>query len=155
MNLPPSISGFLSFPMGGALPQRASRDRLGYKGPIRATGKFALDQIIALMLRTGFDEFAVTHPATIARLEAGDLAEVPQYLQPAIGEEQAGGGRAWAGSGCNTSGNFRPGRCQRSYLRLPSQIVIELPAQCPGLSQSLAHALDNGVGYDLIRSSRA
>ena len=74
---------------------RILRDRLGYKGPIRATGKFILDQI-ALMLRTGFDEFAVTHPATIARLEAGDLAEVPQYLQPAIGEEQAGGGRAWS-----------------------------------------------------------
>ncbi|MEZ5871292.1 MAG: DUF934 domain-containing protein [Nitratireductor sp.] len=74
---------------------RILRERLHYKGPVRATGKFILDQI-PLMLRTGFDEFEVSHEPTIRRLEANDLAEVPFWLQPAYGEEKPVNGRAWA-----------------------------------------------------------
>lgn len=74
---------------------RILRERLHYQGPIRATGKFILDQI-PLMLRTGFDEFEVSHEPTIRRLEANELAEVPFWLQPAFGEEKPVGGRAWA-----------------------------------------------------------
>ncbi len=74
---------------------RLLRDKLEYKGEIRAEGHFLLDQI-PLMLRVGFSSFAVTHAPTIARLEAGDLPAIKLYTQPAWGEEKKAGERAWA-----------------------------------------------------------
>lgn len=74
---------------------RLLREKYGFKGEIRATGHFILDQI-PYLLRVGFDAFAVTHEPTIRRLEAGNTAEVPVYLQPAFAEEQRAGERAWA-----------------------------------------------------------
>ena len=74
---------------------RILRDKYGFEGIVRAEGHFILDQI-PFMLRVGFDQFAVTHEATIRRLEQGDLAAVDLYLQPALGEESRAGERAWA-----------------------------------------------------------
>ena len=74
---------------------RLLREKLGYRGEIRAEGHFLLDQI-ALMGRVGFSSFAVTHAPTIARLEAGDIPAIPLYLQPAWGDEAKAGRRAWA-----------------------------------------------------------
>lgn len=74
---------------------RLLRDKYGFKGAVRAEGHYILDQI-PFMLRVGFDQFAVTHAPTIARLEKNDLAAVGLYLQPAIGPETKAGERAWA-----------------------------------------------------------
>lgn len=73
---------------------RLLRDRLGYRGEIRAEGHFLLDQI-PLMLRVGFSSFAVTHGPTIARLQKGDLPAIALFTQPAWGEEKKAGERAW------------------------------------------------------------
>ena len=74
---------------------RLLREKYGFKGEIRATGHFILDQI-PYLLRVGFDSFAVTHEPTIRRLAEGNTAEVPVYLQPAFADEQRAGERAWA-----------------------------------------------------------
>jgi uncharacterized protein (DUF934 family) len=74
---------------------RRLRDRHHFKGEIRATGHVILDQI-PLALRVGFDSIAVTNPAILARLEKGNVPELPLYLQPADGAEASAGGRAWA-----------------------------------------------------------
>ncbi len=74
---------------------RLLREKYGFKGEVRATGHFILDQI-PYLLRVGFDSFAVTHAPTIRRLEEGNTAEVPVYLQPAFANEQCAGERAWA-----------------------------------------------------------
>jgi len=90
---------FIAFPVfsdgRGFSTARLLRDRYRFAGTIRATGHFILDQI-PLMLRTGFDEFAVTHAPTQARLEKGDTGEIPLYFQPAAVGEHPAGGRAWA-----------------------------------------------------------
>jgi phosphoadenosine phosphosulfate reductase len=74
---------------------RLLREKHGFKGEIRATGHFILDQI-PLMARVGFSEFAVTHAPTIARLEKGQTAEIREYLQPAFSSDVPAGGRSWA-----------------------------------------------------------
>ncbi len=74
---------------------RRLRDRHDFKGEIRATGHVILDQI-PLALRVGFSSVAVTHAPTLARLEKGEVPELPLYLQPADGAEANAGGRAWA-----------------------------------------------------------
>jgi phosphoadenosine phosphosulfate reductase len=74
---------------------RLLRDKYGFKGEIRATGHFILDQI-PYLLRVGFDSFAVTHAPTARRLEEGNTAEVKVYLQPAFPDEARAGERAWA-----------------------------------------------------------
>jgi uncharacterized protein (DUF934 family) len=61
---------------------RRLRDELHYKGEIRATGDVLLDQL-PLMLRCGFDAFAVVHAPTIAALEAGHLPAIPEVYQVA------------------------------------------------------------------------
>ena len=90
---------FVNFPVfsdgRGFSTARLLREKLGYKGQIRATGRFILDQI-PLMLRVGFDAFAVTHEPTIRRLQDNDLPEIPYYLQPAFADEPRAGERAWA-----------------------------------------------------------
>ncbi len=77
---------------------RLLRDKRGYKGVIRAHGHVILDQI-PLALRVGFDEIAVTHAPTIARLEKGDTAALPVFMQPAHSVETPVKGRAWARRG--------------------------------------------------------
>jgi len=90
---------FIRFPVfsdgRGFSTARLLREKLKFRGEIRALGHFILDQI-PLMARVGFSSFAVTHAPTIARLESGDIPAIPFYLQPAWADEQKAGHRAWA-----------------------------------------------------------
>jgi uncharacterized protein (DUF934 family) len=67
------------------------RDRLGYRGELRAIGMVLLDQV-PLMLRTGFDSFEVEHAPTIARLAEKRLAGIDLHYQPSADQtaDQAG-----------------------------------------------------------------
>lgn len=58
------------------------RSRHGYGGTIRAAGDVLIDQI-PLMIRTGFDEFEVTNPATLKRLEENRPGGIAYRYQPA------------------------------------------------------------------------
>jgi uncharacterized protein (DUF934 family) len=78
---------------------RRLRDELHFKGEIRATGDVLLDQL-PLMLRCGFDAFAITHAPTIAALEAGHLPAIPEVYQAAV--------RGVARAKLGTSANFVP-----------------------------------------------
>ncbi|HET9535326.1 MAG TPA: DUF934 domain-containing protein [Mesorhizobium sp.] len=57
------------------------RSRYGFTGALRATGQVLIDQL-PHMLRLGFNEFEVSHPTLIARLEAGRTGGLPLYYQP-------------------------------------------------------------------------
>ena len=57
------------------------RERLGYKGEIRAVGDVLIDPL-PLMLRVGITSFAVTNPVAIARLEQGRLPGIDNHYQP-------------------------------------------------------------------------
>lgn len=70
------------------------RSRHGYEGKLRATGQVLIDQI-PLMLRTGFDEFEVSHPTALARLEAGRVGGLPLHYQPAAKPAEKGAGYSW------------------------------------------------------------
>ena len=47
------------------------------------------------MLRLGFDEFEVSHPVLIKRLEEGDTGGVPLYYQPAAKPSDKGQKYSW------------------------------------------------------------
>lgn len=67
---------------------RMFRERHGFKGEIRAIGEVLLDQI-PLMLRCGFDAFAISHGPTIAALERGHLPGLElSYQRPAGGRRR-------------------------------------------------------------------
>lgn len=70
------------------------RSRYGYAGPLRATGQVLVDQL-PHMLRVGFDEFEVSHPVLVARLEAGETGGIPFQYQPAATSSEATGGYSW------------------------------------------------------------
>jgi len=57
------------------------RARHGFAGPLRATGQVLVDQL-PHMLRLGFDEFEVSHPVLLKRLEEGRVDGLPMYYQP-------------------------------------------------------------------------
>ena len=61
---------------------------------MRATGQVLIDQL-PHMLRLGFDEFEVSHPVLITRLEAGDTGGLPLYYQPAAKPAAKGAGYSW------------------------------------------------------------
>ena len=60
---------------------RMLRTRFGYKGEIRATGDFLLDQL-AFMARTGFDAFEVRQDVTLEQF-AHAMGEITHPYQPA------------------------------------------------------------------------
>lgn len=64
------------------------RSRHGYKGAVRATGQVLIDQL-PHMLRVGFDEFEVSHPVLLKRLEAGNFGGLSLFYQPAARPEAA------------------------------------------------------------------
>ena len=66
---------------------RLLRERDGYKGEIRATGIYIIDQV-PFMMRVGIDAFVATDPILIKAFDDGVWPEVPHYLQP-----------AWSGDG--------------------------------------------------------
>lgn len=62
------------------------RSRHGFKGAVRATGQVLIDQL-PHMLRVGFNEFEVSHPVLLKRLEAGEVGGLSLYYQPAVRQE--------------------------------------------------------------------
>ena len=66
---------------------RLLRERDGYKGEIRASGNYIIDQV-PFMMRVGIDGFETNDPVLVAAFEKGEWPEVPHYLQP-----------AWSGDG--------------------------------------------------------
>ncbi|MGI6244927.1 MAG: DUF934 domain-containing protein [Pseudochelatococcus sp.] len=72
---------------------RILRDRLGYRGELRARGEVLRDQVHALH-RCGFDALDVTHAGTAEALRTGAVVFVSEHYQPAsaeAGEEAPGG----------------------------------------------------------------
>jgi len=70
------------------------RRRHDYKGPLRATGDVLIDQI-PHMLRTGFDEFEVTNPTALKRLQENHPGGLGLHYQPAARPAAPGGGYSW------------------------------------------------------------
>jgi uncharacterized protein (DUF934 family) len=70
------------------------RGRHGFCGALRATGQVLVDQL-PHMLRVGFDEFEVSSPVLIRRLEEGRIGGIPYYNQPAAAEADRDGGYSW------------------------------------------------------------
>lgn len=60
---------------------------------MRAVGDVLIDQV-PLMLRTGFNSFAVTNDTAIRRLSENRLPEIPVYYQPTA--RPASGGEAYS-----------------------------------------------------------
>jgi len=88
---------FPSFSDGrGFSAARVLREQMGYKGDIRAVGKYILDQV-PLARRCGVTSFEISKPEVIKALKAGEWPEVTKYLQP-VGtvEEIPEGTRPWA-----------------------------------------------------------
>jgi uncharacterized protein (DUF934 family) len=75
---------------------RLLRERDGYKGEIRASGVYIIDQV-PYMMRVGIDSFDTADPLVIRAFEEGLWPEVPHYLQPAFdrGQEVPEGTRPW------------------------------------------------------------
>jgi len=75
---------------------RLLRERDGYKGEIRATGNYIIDQV-PFMARVGIDAWLTSDPALIKAFDTGVWPEVPHYLQPALdhGTEVPEGTRPW------------------------------------------------------------
>jgi len=70
------------------------RERLGYQGELRAVGDVLIDQV-PLMLRTGFDSFAVTNATALKRLDENCLMGVAQRYQPTARPSGAVAGFSW------------------------------------------------------------
>lgn len=70
------------------------RTRYGYEGPLRATGQVLVDTL-PHMLRVGFDEFDISNPVLLERLEKGDTGGVPLYYQPSAQPSEGGQGYSW------------------------------------------------------------
>ncbi|PVB59458.1 DUF934 domain-containing protein [Labrenzia sp. 011] len=88
---------FPSFSDGRAFSAaRILREQIGYKGEIRATGKYILDQV-PLAIRCGVTSFEMSRPEVLKSLKAGEWPEVTKYMQP-VGtvEEIPEGTRPWA-----------------------------------------------------------
>ena len=74
---------------------RLLRDRLGFRGELRAVGDVLIDEI-PLMLRCGFDAFEVTNAPTLQALKAGRLPGPAIHYQPSsAGDETVAGPRPW------------------------------------------------------------
>ncbi len=70
------------------------RERLDYQGELRAVGDVLIDQV-PLMLRTGFDSFAVTNETALKRLDEHCLMGVPQQYQPTARSSKTAAGFSW------------------------------------------------------------
>lgn len=75
---------------------RILRDRLGFRGELRAAGDVLRDQVL-FMLRAGFDALAIAHAGTVAALKAGHIVGMHHHYQPASNEigENSAGLRSW------------------------------------------------------------
>jgi uncharacterized protein (DUF934 family) len=70
------------------------RSRHGYAGAVRAVGQVLIDQL-PHMLRVGFDQFEVSHPVLVKRLEQGRVDGLPVYHQPAARPDARTGKYSW------------------------------------------------------------
>lgn len=70
------------------------RTRHGYADAIRATGQVLVDQL-PHMIRLGFDEFEVSSPTLLERLEAGNTGGIPLYYQPTATSTASGPTYSW------------------------------------------------------------
>ena len=70
------------------------RERLGYKGELRAVGDVLIDPI-PLMLRVGITSFAVTNPVALKRLEEGRLPGIDNHYQPTARPSQDAHSYSW------------------------------------------------------------
>lgn len=85
----PAFNDGRSFSKGELL-----RARYHFQGAVRATGQVLVDQL-PHMLRLGFDEFEVTNPVLLKRLEEGRTGGLPLYYQPAAEPEAKGPKYSW------------------------------------------------------------
>ncbi|RUU32629.1 DUF934 domain-containing protein [Mesorhizobium sp. M6A.T.Ca.TU.002.02.2.1] len=85
----PAFSDGRSFSKGELL-----RSRHRFEGAVRATGQVLVDQL-PHMLRLGFDEFEVSHPVLLKRLEAGRTGGLPLHYQPTEKPEAKGPKYSW------------------------------------------------------------
>ncbi|MCY1668644.1 DUF934 domain-containing protein [Rhizobium sp. SL86] len=70
------------------------RERLGYKNELRAVGDVLIDQV-PLMLRCGFDSFAVTNATALKRLSENRLPGISVHYQPTARTAAAGEAYSW------------------------------------------------------------
>lgn len=70
------------------------RDRLGYKNELRAVGDVLIDQV-PLMLRCGFDSFAVSNETALKRLAEHRLPGISVHYQPTARNAAAGEAYSW------------------------------------------------------------
>ena len=86
----PSFTDGRGYSMGWLL-----RDRLGYKGELRATGDILFDEM-QFMLRCGFDAFEIIDPSTLTMLRNGRRPAFDRFYQPGLDPEVPVGTRPWA-----------------------------------------------------------
>ncbi|WP_377298820.1 DUF934 domain-containing protein [Rhizobium sp. SGZ-381] len=70
------------------------RERLGYRNELRAVGDVLIDHI-PLMLRCGFDSFAVTNATALKRLSENRLPGIDVHYQPTARPAKAGEAYSW------------------------------------------------------------
>lgn len=85
----PAFNDGRSFSKGELL-----RSRYHFKGAVRATGQVLVDQL-PHMLRLGFDEFEVSNPVLLKRLEEGRTGGLSLYYQPTAEPEVKGPKYSW------------------------------------------------------------
>ena len=70
------------------------RSRYHFEGAVRATGQVLVDQL-PHMLRLGFDEFEMSNPVLLKRLEEGRVGGLGLYYQPTEASEPKGPKYSW------------------------------------------------------------
>jgi len=85
----PAFNDGRSFSKGELL-----RSRHHFEGAVRATGQVLVDQL-PHMLRVGFDEFEISNPVLLKRLEEGRTGRLELYYQPAAEPEAKGPKYSW------------------------------------------------------------
>ncbi|MES0199991.1 DUF934 domain-containing protein [Mesorhizobium sp. M0011] len=85
----PAFSDGRSFSKGELL-----RGRYHFEGAVRATGQVLVDQL-PHMLRLGFDEFEISNPVLLKRLEEDRIGGLGLYYQPAAVPEPKGPKYSW------------------------------------------------------------
>jgi uncharacterized protein (DUF934 family) len=70
------------------------RSRHNFEGAVRATGQVLVDQL-PHMVRVGFDEFEISNPVLLKRLEEGRTGGLPLYYQPSAKPEPKGATYSW------------------------------------------------------------
>jgi uncharacterized protein (DUF934 family) len=70
------------------------RSRYHFEGAVRATGQVLVDPL-PHMLRLGFDEFEISNPVLLKRLEEGRIGGLGLYYQPTEATEPKGPKYSW------------------------------------------------------------